>query len=520
MPTQSVRIILMFIGFSLASISYLNSQVAINWKMKYGGESEDIGEFIIATSDGGYAIAGASSSSQGTVDPTSPFEDFWILKLDSNGEIEWDKKYGGSRSERAHAILQTNDGGYIVAGHSTSNDFDFAGIGVGRSDEIWLLKLKPNGDIEWKRNYGGSGSETPYAIDITNDGGYIIGGYSASSDGDVGDKRGASDMYVLKVDGAGDIEWSKVFGGTWQEIIYSIKQTMDGGYIAVGFTNSVDGEADDVKGDSDFWVLKLSKDGALEWEKTYGGSKEEVAENIIQTPDSGYVIVGYTFSDDGDVSKNNGSEDSWIVKLSNEGNILWEKTYGGMDEDRGYDIVQINSGQLVIAGRSRSSTGNVSENKGSTDVWVKGLNKNNGNILWEKSVGGSSPDAAYGIDKTTDGGFIVTGNSYSNNGDFPTSFGIGDICVVKFEPISLNVENSSMPSVTKVYPNPSKDYIQIEASDILNFNLQLFSIEGKQILSADNSSTLDISTLEKGIYLLQFTNLTNGKSHIQRVVKS
>ncbi|GAG49523.1 unnamed protein product, partial [marine sediment metagenome] len=214
------------------------------------------------TSDGGYIVAGYTG------------EYIWVLKLSSDGDIEWQRTYGGRDSDVANSIQQTSDGGYIVAGYTAS-------FGAGHYD-IWVLKLSSDGDIEWQRTYGGRDSDRSYSIQQTSDGGYIVAGYT--------DSFGARNIWVLKLSSDGDIEWQRIYGGRDSDKSYSIQQTSDGGYIVAGDTDSFG------RGGNNIWVLKLSSDGDIEWQRTYGDGSFDIAYSIKQTSDGGYIVAGRTSS--------------------------------------------------------------------------------------------------------------------------------------------------------------------------------------------------------------------------------
>jgi uncharacterized delta-60 repeat protein/uncharacterized repeat protein (TIGR02543 family) len=302
------------------------------WAITYGGIVDDSAYSIQQTSDGGYIVAGQTFSF-GT-----EASDFWILKLSPDGDIEWQKAYGGSRWDDPHSIQQTSDGGYIVSGETGS----FGAI----DKDFWILKLSPDGAIEWQRTYGGSEWETDPSIQQTNDGGYIVVG-EISSFGTVGGY-----IWILKLTSDGEIEWQKTYGGSERETDPSIRQTNDGGYIVAGQIYSFGAEANDI------WILKLSSDGDIDWQKTYGGTSYDEALSIQQTNDGGYIVAGST------ESFGAGSSDIWILKLSSAGDIEWQKTYEGSGSDSASSIQQTSDGGYIVAGYT------ISWGAGSRDFWV------------------------------------------------------------------------------------------------------------------------------------------------------
>jgi len=267
----------------------LSSTGAIEWQKTYGGIEDDCAWSIQQTSDGGCIVAGETGSF-GARD-----KDIWILKLSSTGDIEWQRTYGGSEWETDPFIQQTNDGGYIVAGHTYS-------FGAGAKD-IWILKLSSTGDIDWQKTYGGSSSDSASSIQQTSDGGYIVISETWSF------SAGDSDIWILKLSSDGDIDWQRTYGGSEWETDPSIQQTNGGGYIVADKTESFG------VGDSDIWVLKLSSAGDIDWQRTYGGAGSDSASSIQQASDGGYIVAGYI------ISWGAGSRDFWVLKLSSDGDI-------------------------------------------------------------------------------------------------------------------------------------------------------------------------------------------------------
>ncbi|UCH15292.1 MAG: hypothetical protein JSV22_04830, partial [Bacteroidales bacterium] len=231
--------------------------------------------------------------------------------------IEWQKSLGGSCGDEAHSIKQTSDGGYIVAGLSCSNNGDVS-ENNGNYD-YWIVKLTSTGEIEWQKSHGGNEAEWAYSIQQTSDGGYIVAGVSQSNDGDVSGNHGTYDYWIVKLTSIGVLDWQKSLGGSDEDMAYSIQQTSDGGYIVAGRSESSDGDVSGNHGSSDFWIVKLNPSGEIDWQRTLGGSGDDYANSIQQTTDGGYIVAGGSNSNDGDVSGNHGYGDYWVVKLTSTG---------------------------------------------------------------------------------------------------------------------------------------------------------------------------------------------------------
>ena len=361
-----------------ASFISLNAQ----WARTYGGKSYDYAHSFQQTSDGGYIIAGNTSSFNTGYD-----DDIWILKLSSEGEIDWQKTYGGSEREEAHSIQQTIDGGYIVAGYT----YPFGAAGR----DIWFLKLSLDGDIEWQKTYGGSGSDSASSIQQTQDGGYVVAGEIESLEED----QWVRDFWFLKLSSNGDIEWQKTYVGDKSYSASFIQQTGDGGYIAAGSTGSSGA------GEIDIWFLKLSSDGDIEWQKTYGGDKSDSISFIQQTTEGGYIVAGSTGSFGAEGS------DCWILKLSSDGDIEWQKTYRG---DKSYSasfIQQTTEGGYIVAGSTYIYGEWGSESEGNIQVLKL---SSTGSIEWQRAYEGSDVYRASSVQQTIDGGYIVAGSTESS----------------------------------------------------------------------------------------------------------
>jgi hypothetical protein len=362
------------------------------------------------------------------------YPDGLVVKLNSTGVIQWQKAIGGSAADNLLSIQPTADGGYIASGLTYSNDGDVSGYHGGAEADAWVVKLSSSGAIQWQKVLGGStGCDFANAVLSTTDGGYIIAGHTDSNDGDVTSIAGERDVWIVKLSSSGAIQWQKTIGGAESDYAYSLQSTPDGGYIAAGYSYSNDGDVSGNHGDADAWVVKLSSSGAIQWQKSLGGSNEEIARSIQPTTDGGYIVAVSSKSNNGDVSGNHGDADAWIVKLSSSGAIEWQKSLGGSDEEIARSIQPTTDGGYIVAGSTKSNNGDVSGNHGGQDAWIVKLSSN-GTFLWQKSLGGTANDFANSIRSTTDGGYIVAGQAISNNGDVSGNHGATDTWVIKLEP--------------------------------------------------------------------------------------
>jgi len=416
-----------FFGLVLA-VTTLNAQVQIQWQKCLGGTSNDYAYSIQQTSDGGYVVAGYTGSNNGDVSGNHGSGDFWVVKLDAGGNLQWQKCLGGTGYDEANSIQQTSDGGYVVAGFTLSTNGDVSGNHGGY--DYWVVKLDAGGNLQWQKCLGGTGYDEANSIQQTSDGGYVVAGYTESTDGDVSGNHGGSDYWVVKLDAGGNLQWQKCLGGTSSDYAYSIQQTSDGGYVVAGYALSTNGDVSGIHGSQDSWVVKLDVGGNLLWQKSLGGTSSDYAYSIQQTSDGGYVVAGFTESTDGDVSGNHGGRDYWVVKLDAGGNLQWQKCLGGTDDDYAFSIKQTSDGGYVVAGKTYSTNGDVSGNHGFNDNWVVKLDAV-GNLQWQNCLGGMSDDVAFSIKQSSDGSYVVAGYTGSTNCDVSGNHGSIDSWVVK-----------------------------------------------------------------------------------------
>ncbi|KAA3625081.1 MAG: hypothetical protein DWP94_01785 [Flavobacterium sp.] len=413
-----------------------NFEGVIEYVKTYGGSNEDEAVDVVQANDGGYVMVGTTSSNDGDItDKTTTDPDYWVLKVNAAGEKQWSKTYGGTSPDRATGIVKTTDGGYILSGHSRSNDGDVGG-NEGFHD-YWIVKINSVGDIQWETNFGFSGSDQALNIIQTSDGGYFATGFlDVSASGGMGNdgrnpEHGVGEYWGIKMDANGNKIWRRYFGGSNNDRSYDVVQTDDGGFLMIGASESDDFDKLDPKGSYDFWVVKVSAGGDNVWSKSFGGSEIDVAYGVTQTTDGNYMIVGDTRSTDQDVTNPLGNADLWVVKFNkNNGAIIWQKTYGGTEFESARSVERLPNGTYLISGSTRSANGDVSMNIGQNDAWVLIINEN-GELQYQKTAGGTSLDFAEGAIQTTDNKLIVVGNTESNDIDITVNRGIKDLLLIK-----------------------------------------------------------------------------------------
>jgi hypothetical protein len=362
------------------------------------------------------------------------FPDALVVKLSSSGAIQWQKALGGSGADNLLSIQSTADGGYIASGLTYSSDGDVSGYHGGNEADAWVVKLSSTGVIQWQKVLGGStGCDFANAVLSTPDGGYIVAGHTDSHDGDLTFTPRERDVWIVKLSSSGAIQWQKGIGGAKSDYAYSFQPTPDGGYIVAGYTYSNDGDVTGNHGDADAWIVKLNSSGGIQWQKALGGDNEEIARYIQLTADGGYIVCGSARSSNGDVSANHGAQDAWVLKLSSSGAIQWQKSLGGGKDEIARSIQPTADGGYIVAGSAVSNNGDVSGNHGGTDAWIVKLSSD-GSFQWQKSLGGTGNDFVNSIQITADGGSIVAGQAVSNNGDVIGNHGDTDAWVIKLKP--------------------------------------------------------------------------------------
>jgi len=329
---------------------------------------------VIIAADGGYLLAGnTDSKGAGGLDA-------YLIKTDANGNLQWDKTFGGSANDNASALTIAPDGGYLLAGSTTSK-------GAGERD-AYLIKTDANGNLQWDKTYGGSGSDFAFAIEIAPDGGYLLAGETRSKG------AGSADAYLIKTDANGNLQWDKTFGDSEFDSVVDIATRADGGYVLAGRTSIKGAE------NSDAYLIKTDGNGNLQWEKTYGGASFDLAYALTIAPDGGYLLAGST------ISKGAGNFDAYLIKTDANGNLQWDKTYGGSEDDIAHALTIAPDGGYLLTGSTRS------KGAGFDDAWLIKTDAN-GNLQWEKTYGGSENDQAIAIAPTKGCGYIIAGSSNS-----------------------------------------------------------------------------------------------------------
>ena len=426
----------------------VNAQIVApskEWDARFGGISDDFLASIQQTIDRGFIMGGFSESgiSGDKTEENLGIEDFWVVKTDSNGIKQWDKRYGGDSYEELFSLQLTNDGGYILGGWSTSGISGDKTQPSQGSGDYWIVKTDANGEIIWDKRFGGTEDDQLNQIHQTNDEGYILGGWSYSGLG--GDKTQASqggiDYWIVKIDANGIKQWDARFGGNSVDILCSLQQTSDGGYILGGYSDSGNNgdKSQASQGGRDYWIVKTDANGIKQWDARFGGLAYDWLSDIIQTYDQGYILGGWSSSGiSGDKTQaSQGSDDYWIVKTDENGIKQWDARFGGSTHENLNSLLQTDDGGYLLGGFSDSGIGGdkTQSCQGNQDFWIIKTNAT-GTKQWDARFGGNESDWITSFQQINDGGYMLGGVSLSDiSGDkTQPSQGSYDYWIIKIAP--------------------------------------------------------------------------------------
>lgn len=451
-----------------------------------GGSSVETGGRMKSTRDGGYIWASESWSVDGDVKShrslvSTEKYDFWVIKLDSIGAIQWDRSFGGSDDEWVFDVQQTRDDGYIVVGGSRSNDGDVVDHhGPAGASDYWVVKLDSLGNTQWMKSYGGEGTDYAFAIQEARSNGYVIAGKSENAHDDTIHTHGGWDCRVIRVDTLGDIIWDKCFGGSGSDEATDILCTEDGGFIVVANTSSNDGDLWGSVPGVGGWIFKVDSVGAIKWSRLPGETGGGALDRISRTFDGGYILAGNSGTD----SNGAGDSDFWIVKVDSLGKKMWEKKYGGTQDELAFDIKQTSDNGFIVGGTTTSSDGVVTgyhiadtlDWHSYSDIWIVKLDVS-GKLQWQKCLGGNDVDGGPNVFQTKDNGYCIGAWVYSTDGDVVSSHGPGELWFVKlaFPPIISSARQISPPPLICTSSQDDTMWIHNTGSKVLAISSATFS---------------------------------------------
>ncbi|MCG8576902.1 MAG: T9SS type A sorting domain-containing protein [Flavobacteriales bacterium] len=401
-------------------------ELVIEWQKTVGGFDRDFIEAVSESADGSLfwgATSGSNISGDKTEDLIADiYYDCWVIKTTAEGEILWQRTLGGELADYVYSIEATADGGCIVGARSFSNAYIYKSEdGLGEMD-YWLIKLDEDGNIEWENTIGSASLDYLFQVVEIEGEGYYAGGYSyGDASGDKTENSwGDRDFWIVKLDLSGNIIWDRTLGGNDDDLFGGMDLTVDGGLIITGYSRSnISGNKTQNSYDesADYWLVRLAADGNIIWDRTIGGNGYDAPRMVKSTEDGGYIVIGSSYSDvSEDKSEDSkGYGDFWVVKTDQIGNIVWDRTFGGAGADVGQDVIITEDYDYIIGGISWSDiSGDKTEtNVGIRDYWLVKVNQY-GELVWDKTYGGSKDDLLYDLEKSADGGIILVGNSESS----------------------------------------------------------------------------------------------------------
>jgi len=459
---------------------FYTSPAQIMFQRHYGGSGDDGGNSVIQTSDGGYLVAGLTDSwGAGS-------KDIYLIKTNEYGDTTWTKHYGGYNWDDAAAVIEGTDNNFYITGGVSS-------FGNGATD-AFLMKVSSVGDSVWLKTYGGTEDDDGYDLLQCNDGGFMITGASCSF------AIGFSSVYAIRTDANGDTLWTRTYEKEDFNGAYSVIQTTDNGFLFAGVTGTAGSST------YDCYVVRINSAGDTLWTKTYGGSSYDVMTCVCKLTDGNYLLSGATWSFGA------GGYDMYLIKIDTNGGVIWEKTYGGTANDYGYKCIATTDNGAVITGKTASF------GAGGDDVYLVNINLN-GDSIWTRKYGGTGDDRTISIKNTSDGGFIACG--------YTSSFGANsDVYLIKTRSDGVaGIENVELSGImVTLYPNPCTDLLNISFKTTVEseFLIELINLQGQIIhktmerQNIDNLVSINVSSLVKGLYLLQISS--NDKITTQEIV--
>lgn len=399
------------------------------------------------------------------------------MKTIADGDTLWTKTFGGEYSSIGYSVQQTIDRGYIITG---CKEYD--------NKDVWLIKTDANGDTVWTKTYGKNKNDYGFSLKQTTDGGYIIIG---STESDINDRY---DFWLLKTDSLGDTLWTKIFGGSGQDIGNSVLQTRDGGYFVLGNTTSFDSIHNDI------WLIKTDLNGDTLWTKTFGGSDSEYGYKIEETIHGYYIILGST------KSYGAGLFDIWLIMIDEEGDTLWTKTFGGIYDDYGTSIIQTIDGGFIITGHTKSF------GAGDADFYLIRTNSSV-DTLWTNTYGGTETDYGVSTSLISGMGFMMVGCT--------KSFGAGgnDIYIIRVDTLTIGIQDDNPFN----FLNPNNFIVSYNNNNLISIrysiqhsssvNLSMYNISGQLVKTffneyknaGDHTINFNTDNISAGVYYFKLS---------------
>lgn len=459
---------------------------------------------IAITPDNAYLISGYRSDTANSLNYS-----FLCSKLLPDAtDVEWTRLYGGSGEEQANALVATPDSGAIMVGHSASPDGD-VGKWNGNLD-VWMIRIDAHGDIVWANVWGGSLTEDATAISLATDGNYWVTGYTESADSNLTYNAGYKDVFLLKIDAqTGNILQQHTYGGTGNDVANAVHQNPLTQTVWLGgYSSSTDGDVTGNHGSKDFWLLNINpNNGNLRWQRSYGGTASDAVTDMVLTNDGNIVLLGDALSNDGEVPGNYGQDDFWLIKVDTiQGNIIWNTHIGEAFYDQSRNLIENPNGDIMAIGTTFDPS--IAPPNYAYDVLILKINGQNGNLKWQKRFGGSNFDFANRIVPAVNGGYLLACSTDSQDGDIDTGGGRhgshrGWLIRVSE---TTGINNQQLLLDYQIYPNPCQNILQINTNAVLDAqsSLQIYNAQQQLIhqQTLTNNNRIDWQNYPTGVYYL------------------
>lgn len=545
-------VVTLFFTSLCATVSFAQDQT-IAYQNSLGGSRQEYLFDAIPTPDSGFLIAGSSISGQsGTLTTESKGDlDYWICKMDAHNNLQWQKRYGGPKMDLLQSVKTTSDGGYILAGISSSGKGGDKIHGCQGSTDFWIIKIDSNGGIQWQQTIGGSGQEKLHSIVQTPDGGYALAGASNSSKSKADANgvialhlkteasQGGLDFWMVKLHANGHVAWQKTLGGKFQDELKVIQPLVNNEYLLGGYSNSTQSgdKTTNPIGLGDYWILKVNATGEIIWQQTLGGTGDDVLVSLMQTQDGGFVIGGNSGPETNGGSNRSAKNstksksniqgaDFWVVKLDAEGTSDWQETYNFGSKDVLSTLTEDTDGSLIIGGFAQSELKNdgkglrVSKEKEGINDYIALKIDGKGKEVWSQAVGSRGDEVLKKVIPTGDGGYLLAGTSNGNKSRDKNSTAQGnDYWVVKLK----NTTKEKIEKILGAYPNPTLTSTNVTISfEYERGTATLYDINGRQLqvkeLNGEKEIPFSLYQLPQGVYLINVST-DNGTQAVKILKK-
>ena len=520
------NVLLLFLLLIQHQYFLLAQSPIIQWQKCYGGTNVDGAAKIMTVNSENYTLLGGTQSTDGDVIGNHGASwDPWILNIDTLGNINWQKCFGGSLIDIIFSTSIFSNGNFLLLGTTASNDGDVSGNHNPGTYDAWLIETDSAGNLIRQKCFGGAGSDAFIDLCLVNDSEIVIVGYSNSSDGDLAGiiNHGGFDIWTLMLDSSWDIEWQKRFGGSDEDSPQSIVHDSNNNYIIGGVSRSSNGDITAPFGWRDYWVIKLDSIGNLLWNRSYGGSQNDILTSVLKCDSSNYLLCGKVESTDLQVTNNHGTDDIWIVKIDEFGNIIWQKCYGGSRYEIVGAIKQDSDGGYTLVGYSDSPDGDVAgiHTGGCSpytcaDLWMIKIDSLGG-LVWQKCLGGTAGEIGDDFIQTQDGGYLVIGEAYSTDGDVSGGWNHGnnDAWVIKLSAANTSINSPNVVIDYSISFIPQSETLNISYSADRTKTVQsvIYDVTGRTIFQSafpcaigPNEWHVNVGSLSTGIYIVKLNS--------------